>query len=157
MDRRRFVKTSIMAALANPIHAMTKVKTTKSKKGHIAVVGAGAFGGLTAYHLLRKGYSVTLLDVFGPGNSRASSGGDSRVIRGIYGEDKIYVDLVSRSFKLWKRYQKQWHQSLYFPTGALCEFVADRVIGKKEVDPFFALSRFNNKLKKKTQFLLFRR
>ena len=31
MDRRRFVKTSIMAALANPIHAMTKVKTTKSK------------------------------------------------------------------------------------------------------------------------------
>ena len=42
MDRRRFVKTSIMAALANPIHAMTKSKTMKSKKGHIAVVGAGA-------------------------------------------------------------------------------------------------------------------
>jgi glycine/D-amino acid oxidase-like deaminating enzyme len=35
---------------------------------------------------------------------------------------------------------------------ALGEFVADRVIGKKEVDPFFALSRFNNNLKKKTQF-----
>ena len=87
MDRRHFVKTSIMAALAKPIHAMTKTNSTKSnnrKKEHIAVVGAGAFGGWTAYHLLRKGYSVTLLDVFGPGNSRASSGGDSRVIRGIY-------------------------------------------------------------------------
>ena len=35
---------------------------------------------------------------------------------------------------------------------ALGEFVADRVIGKKEVDPFFALSRFDNDLKKKTQF-----
>ena len=35
---------------------------------------------------------------------------------------------------------------------ALGEFVADRVIGKKDVDPFFALSRFNNNLKKKTQF-----
>ena len=35
---------------------------------------------------------------------------------------------------------------------ALGEFVANRVIGKKEVDPFFALSRFNNNLKKKTQF-----
>ena len=57
MDRRRFVKTSIMAALTNPIHAMTRTNPTKSKnrkKGHIAVVGAGAFGGWTAYHLLRK-------------------------------------------------------------------------------------------------------
>ena len=133
MDRRRFVKTSIMAALANPIHAMTKSKKMKSKKGHIAVVGAGAFGGWTAYHLLRRGYSVTLLDVFGPGNSRASSGGDSRVIRGIYGEDKIYVDLVARSFKLWKRYQKQWHQSLYFPTGALWFFQIDDTYAQKSL------------------------
>ena len=133
MDRRSFVKTSMMAALANPIHAMTKSKLMKSKKGHIAVVGAGAFGGWTAYHLLRRGYSVTLLDVFGPGNSRASSGGDSRVIRGIYGEDKIYVDLVSRSFKLWKRYQKQWHQSLYFPTGALWFFQIDDIYAQKSL------------------------
>ena len=47
MDRRRFVKTSIIAALANPIDAMTKSNKTKinnRKKGHIAVVGAGAFG-----------------------------------------------------------------------------------------------------------------
>ena len=107
MDRRHFMKSSLMAALANPIQAMAKSKTMKIKKGHIAVIGAGAFGGWTAHHLLKKGYDVTLLDVFGPGNSRASSGGDSRVIRGIYGEDKIYVDLVARSFKLWKRYQKQ--------------------------------------------------
>ena len=136
MDRRSFVKTSIIAALANPIDAMTKSNKTKinnRKKGHIAVVGAGAFGGWTAYNLLKKGYSVTLLDVFGPGNSRASSGGDSRVIRGIYGEDKIYVDLVARSFKLWKRYQKQWHQSLYFPTGALWFFQIDDTYAKKSL------------------------
>ena len=74
MDRRHFMKSSIMAALANPIQAMAKSKTMKIKKGHIAVIGAGAFGGWTAHHLLKKGYDVTLLDVFGPGNSRASSG-----------------------------------------------------------------------------------
>jgi threonine dehydrogenase-like Zn-dependent dehydrogenase len=54
MDRRHFVKTSIFAALANPIHAMTKtnsIQRKNRKKGHIAVVGAGAFGGWTAYHL----------------------------------------------------------------------------------------------------------
>ena len=133
MDRRHFMKSSIMAALANPIQAMAKSKTMKIKKGHIAVIGAGAFGGWTAHHLLRKGYGVTLLDVFGPGNSRASSGGDSRVIRGIYGEDKIYVDLVARSFKLWKRYQKQWQQSLYFPTGALWFFQVDDTYAQKSL------------------------
>ena len=122
-----------MAALANPIQAMAKTKTMKIKKGHIAVIGAGAFGGWTAHHLLRKGYDVTLLDVFGPGNSRASSGGDSRVIRGIYGEDKIYVDLVARSFKLWKRYQKQWQQSLYFPTGALWFFQVNDTYAQKSL------------------------
>ena len=133
MDRRHFMKSSIMAALANPIQAMAKSKTMKIKKGHIAVIGAGAFGGWTAHHLLKKGYDVTLLDVFGPGNSRASSGGDSRVIRGIYGEDKIYVDLVVRSFKLWKRYQKQWQQSLYFPTGALWFFQVDDTYAQKSL------------------------
>ena len=133
MDRRHFMKSSIMAALANPIQAMAKSKTMKIKKGHIAVIGAGAFGGWTAHHLLKKGYNVTLLDVFGPGNSRASSGGDSRVIRGIYGEDKIYVDLVARSFKLWKRYQKQWQQSLYFPKGALWFFQVDDTYAQKSL------------------------
>lgn len=133
MDRRHFMKSSLMAALANPIQAMAKSKTMKIKKGHIAVIGAGAFGGWTAHHLLKKGYDVTLLDVFGPGNSRASSGGDSRVIRGIYGEDKIYVDLVARSFKLWKRYQKQWQQSLYFPTGALWFFQVDDTYAQKSL------------------------
>ena len=133
MDRRHFMKSSLMAALANPIQAMAKSKTMKIKKGHIAVIGAGAFGGWTAHHLLNKGYDVTLLDVFGPGNSRASSGGDSRVIRGIYGEDKIYVDLVARSFKLWKRYQKQWQHSLYFPTGALWFFQVDDTYAQKSL------------------------
>ena len=133
MDRRHFMKSSIVATIANPIQAMAKSKKMKIKKGYIAVVGAGAFGGWTAHHLLRKGYDVTLLDVFGPGNSRASSGGDSRVIRGIYGEDKIYVDLVARSFKLWKRYQKQWQQSLYFPTGALWFFQVDDTYAQKSL------------------------
>ena len=65
MDRRRFVKTSIIAALANPIDAMTKSNKTKinnRKKGHIAVVGAGAFGGWTAYNLLKKGSKLFLFN-----------------------------------------------------------------------------------------------
>src|SRR5436190_10503853 len=61
---------------------------TRRRKGpHVAVVGAGAFGGWSALYLLRKGARVTLLDAWGPGNSRASSGGETRVIRATYGRD----------------------------------------------------------------------
>src|SRR6202521_3685466 len=42
-----------------------------TSKPHIAVIGAGAFGGWTALYLLRGGAQVTLLDAWGPGNSRA--------------------------------------------------------------------------------------
>ena len=55
------------------------------------------------------------------------------MIRGIYGEDKIYVDLVARSIKKCNRYQKQWHQSLYFPTGALWFFQIDDTYAKKSL------------------------
>ncbi|MGH9336764.1 MAG: FAD-dependent oxidoreductase, partial [Vicinamibacteria bacterium] len=85
----------------------------------VAVVGAGAFGGWTALHLRRKGAAVTLVDAWGPGNSRASSGGETRVIRGGYGADRIYVDLVVRSFELWKEAEARWKRRLYHRTGAL--------------------------------------
>ncbi|PYQ33376.1 MAG: hypothetical protein DMF57_09730, partial [Acidobacteria bacterium] len=65
--------------------------TATASPPRIAVVGAGAFGGWTALHLLRLGAQVTLVDSWGPGNARSSSGGDTRVIRAIYGPDRIYV------------------------------------------------------------------
>ncbi len=86
---------------------------------HIAVVGAGAFGGWTALWLRRRGCRVTLLDSWGPGNSRASSGGESRVIRAIYGPDRVYVDWVVRSFEIWEESEARWNVRLYHPTGTL--------------------------------------
>jgi glycine/D-amino acid oxidase-like deaminating enzyme len=85
----------------------------------IAVVGAGAFGGWTALHLLRRGARVTLLDAWGPGHSRASSGGETRVTRAVYGPDAIYVDWVARSFPQWREFEAQVGQRFYHRTGAL--------------------------------------
>ena len=65
-------------------------------KPHIAVVGAGAFGGWAALHLLERGARVTLLDAWGPGNSRASSGGETRIMRGTYGPAQPYTELAAR-------------------------------------------------------------
>jgi glycine/D-amino acid oxidase-like deaminating enzyme len=93
-----------------------------SSPPQIAVVGAGAFGGWTALWLRRRGCRVTLLDAWGPGNSRSSSGGESRVIRGIYGPDQVYVDWVVRSFQIWEESQARWNVRLYHPTGTLWMF-----------------------------------
>ena len=68
----------------------------------VAVVGAGVFGAWTAYMLRRAGAEVLLLDAYGPGNSRASSGGESRIIRMGYGPDEIYTRSAQRSLVLWR-------------------------------------------------------
>jgi glycine/D-amino acid oxidase-like deaminating enzyme len=88
-------------------------------KPHITVVGAGAFGGWTALHLLERGARVTLLDAWGPGNSRASSGGETRVMRGTYGPDQPYTELAARALKLWAKYQRRWKRQFLHRTGVL--------------------------------------
>jgi len=88
-------------------------------KPHIAVIGAGAFGGWTALYLLRSGARVTLLDAWGPGNSRSSSGGETRIIRGAYGPDQPYTKLAARALALWKHHEAQWKQRFFFPIGVL--------------------------------------
>ncbi|MFZ3342994.1 MAG: FAD-dependent oxidoreductase [Terriglobales bacterium] len=86
---------------------------------HIAVIGAGSFGGWTALYLQRAGARVTLVDAWGPGNSRASSGGETRVIRGAYGPGQPYTGLAARAMQLWKEHEAQWSQKLFFPIGVL--------------------------------------
>jgi sarcosine oxidase len=94
-------------------------------KPHIAVIGAGAFGGWTALYLLRAGARVTLLDSWGPGNSRASSGGETRIIRGAYGPDQPYTKLAARALDLWKQHEAQWKRKFFFPIGVLWMAEAD--------------------------------
>jgi glycine/D-amino acid oxidase-like deaminating enzyme len=93
-------------------------RSMKSKP-HIAVIGAGAFGGWTALHLLERGARVTLLDAWGPGNSRASSGGETRVMRGTYGPDQPYTEMAARSLKLWSKYEKRWKRQFLHRSGVL--------------------------------------
>ncbi len=85
----------------------------------VVVVGAGAFGGWTALMLRRRGAKVTLVDAWGPGNSRASSGGETRVIRGVYGANRIYTAMARRAFQLWQENETRWKKTLYTRTGAL--------------------------------------
>src|SRR5579871_350899 len=88
-------------------------------KPHAAVIGAGVFGGWTALQLLERGWRVTLLDAWGPGNSRASSGGETRIMRCTYGPEQKYTDLAARSLKLWAKYERRWKQRFLHRTGVL--------------------------------------
>lgn len=92
---------------------------TKQPSPHVVVVGAGAFGGWTALYLRRQGARVTLLDAWGPGNSRASSGGETRVIRATYGDRAVYTHMAVRALALWKEHEKRWNKKLYHGIGVL--------------------------------------
>jgi len=84
-----------------------------------AVVGAGVFGTWTAHFLRRSGASVALLDAYGPANSRASSGGETRVIRMGYGPDELYTRWAMRSLPLWREFAARRGQEIFRQTGVL--------------------------------------
>jgi glycine/D-amino acid oxidase-like deaminating enzyme len=92
---------------------------TPKSNSKIIVVGAGAFGGWCALSLLRKKFDVTLVDAWGPGNSRSSSGDETRVIRSTYGNNEVYFDLNVRSLSLWKEFERQIGKKLFFNSGVL--------------------------------------
>jgi NADPH-dependent 2,4-dienoyl-CoA reductase/sulfur reductase-like enzyme len=123
VSRRDAVKLGLAAALTAtgrdsfaglaPVaadHDTDKTSKSMNSKPHVAVVGAGAFGGWTALYLLRGGARVTLLDAWGPGNSRASSGGETRVMRGAYGPNQPYTKMAARAMELWKDHEARWTQ-----------------------------------------------
>jgi len=85
----------------------------------VAVIGAGSFGGWIALHLRRAGLSVLLIDAWGPAHSRASSGGESRIIRMGYGADEIYTRMARRSLAAWQELFRKTRQPLFQGTGVL--------------------------------------
>ncbi len=84
-----------------------------------AVVGAGVFGAWTAQELLKSGHKVLLLDAYGPAHSRASSGGESRIIRMGYGADELYTRWSMRSLEKWKAMQVRIGRTIFHEAGML--------------------------------------
>lgn len=134
LSRRAVLKYGVQGAAATALGNLVTAEAaagpashllqTSQKMGKVVVVGAGAFGGWTALHLLRKGYNVTLVDQFGPGNNQASSGGETRVIRAFYGDKQIYFDLVLRALELWKANEPLMGRKLLHQNG-LAVFVTN--------------------------------
>src|SRR5690349_552598 len=92
-----------------------------SPKGRheIVVVGAGVFGAWISYALGARGRDVLLLDAYGPGNRRSSSGCESRVIRASFGGDLLYPSWAQQALAIWQRFAATNDRSLFHPTGVL--------------------------------------
>ena len=92
---------------------------TNARDYEVIVVGLGAMGSATLYHLAKRGVRVLGLEQFSPLHDRGSSHGDSRIIRETYFEHPLYVPLVQRAHELWRALEKASGTSLLTVNGGL--------------------------------------
>ena len=85
----------------------------------VVVIGAGVFGSWTAWHLAQRKRKVLVLDAYGAAHNRASSGGETRIIRMSYAEDEIYTRWSQRSLVQWKGLAAASGQPVFQQTGVL--------------------------------------
>lgn len=116
LTRRSLLSGAGGALVSAP--ALVRAKSMGSA-GRVAVIGAGVFGSWTAEHLRRRGANVTLIDMAGPANNRASSGGESRMTRAGYGKDAIYTRMARDSLPEWKALSAVSGLPIFHPHGVL--------------------------------------
>ena len=83
------------------------------------IVGVGAMGSATSYHLARRGKRVLGLERFGIPHAMGSSHGHTRIIRMAYYEDPSYVPLIIRAYELWRELQETVGEKLLYTTGSI--------------------------------------
>jgi glycine/D-amino acid oxidase-like deaminating enzyme len=129
-----------LGSLGAPSERAVKGGSTAPRlREHVVVVGAGAFGGWTALALVRAGMRVTLVDAWGAGHSRAASGGETRVIRAVYGGVPIYSEMAARALVLWREAEQQWKRQVFFRTGSLWMCATDDAYVRRSIEPMKAV------------------
>ncbi len=111
---------------------MAKPAASRSRT-RVVVVGAGVFGAWTAYHLLRAGHEVLLLDAYGAANALASSGGESRLIRASYGKDAIYARMALNSLPQWKTLSAPLGLPVFVGSGVLFFFACEHPFARETI------------------------
>ena len=85
------------------------------------IVGAGTFGASLAWQLARSDVAVTLIDQFEPGDPRATSGGESRLVRCCHGDSSAYTASARRAWALWHELEEETGTDLLVERG-MCWF-----------------------------------
>ena len=85
----------------------------------LVVVGAGAMGAWTALVAQRAGMQVTLVDAYGAGHPRATSGDETRIIRAAHAADPFYALWSRLARDEWIRFGDEIGEALFVPSGVL--------------------------------------
>lgn len=85
----------------------------------VIVVGIGAMGSATLYHLAKRGLNTLGIEQFDIPHEMGSSHGLTRIIRLAYYEDPSYVPLLRRAYQLWHELEGETGQTLLYQTGSL--------------------------------------
>jgi sarcosine oxidase len=83
------------------------------------VVGVGAMGSATTYHLAERGHDVLGLERFDVPHEEGSSGGITRIIRLAYHEHPTYVPLLRRAYDLLDELEAETGRDLLYRTGSI--------------------------------------
>ena len=83
------------------------------------VVGAGAAGAGTAFHLSRGRERTLVLERFFENHPLGSSHGRTRILRTAYAEGTAYVPLVLRARELWADLGREAGEEIFRPTGVV--------------------------------------
>ncbi|MEP6637790.1 MAG: FAD-dependent oxidoreductase [Chloroflexota bacterium] len=85
----------------------------------VVVVGAGVMGSWIALQARRDGWRTTLIDAFGAGHARATSGDETRIIRASHSDDPFYSRWSRQALPLWNALAEATGERLFVPSGAL--------------------------------------
>jgi sarcosine oxidase len=83
----------------------------------VVIIGGGTFGASLAWWLARAGEQVTLIDQLEPGDRRASSGGETRLLRCAHGPDADYTRMAHRARTLWRKLEQESGEDLFLDSG----------------------------------------
>ena len=118
-DRREFLQLAGVGTAGmftqkfTPASSVEPPKLRAGSPAHVVVIGAGAWGGWTAFNLRRAGVKVTLVDQYGPANSRATSADETRGIRSSYGDRTdaiapLWTKWARTSIARWREFDAEW-------------------------------------------------
>jgi sarcosine oxidase len=85
----------------------------------LLVVGAGTMGAWTALHARRGGRDVQLVDAYGAGHPRATSGDETRIIRSSHGADAFYTRWAREAREAWQALGDETGERIFVQAGAL--------------------------------------
>ena len=85
----------------------------------LVVVGAGTMGAWTALRAARAGRDTLLIDAFGAGHARATSGDETRIIRAAHGADTLYLRWSREARDAWTSFGEETGEPIFVQSGAL--------------------------------------